>query len=95
MGGGRGVQKAEGAEAEIKRRADICLRWYENLRGDLGWPVDRVLSAIGSALKAELNGLTYEPDTEAVMWAPNEELEPFAEVLRSQPMRGALDARLN
>jgi hypothetical protein len=83
-------------QAEIKRRADICLRWYENLRGDLGWPVDRVLSAIGSALVAELDGRTYEPDTQAVMWKPNEALEPFAAVLRDKPvMRDALAARLN
>jgi hypothetical protein len=70
--------------AELKRRADIAIRWFERLRGDLGWSVDRALSATHSALTAELDGREYVPDTEAVMWKPNEALEPFAAVLRAE-----------
>lgn len=83
-------------QAELNRRRDICFRWFETLRGDLGWPVDRVLSALGSALAAELDGRTYEPDTSATMWKANEDIEPLAALLRAQPtMHGALAGRLN
>jgi hypothetical protein len=79
-------------QAEVKHRADICVRWYERLRGDLGWPIDRVLSSLKSALTSELDGIEYVPNAEAVMYRVDEEIAPVADYLRAKPEMLSVDA---
>lgn len=55
-------------EAEMKRRADICGRWFRVMRGDLHWSKPRILDELPRALQAELDGGTYTPP-ERSLWA--------------------------
>lgn len=64
-------QMRQQTQAEIKRRFEICERWFRVLRGDKKWTVDRCLSAIPHALRAELAGGTYTPDSRSV-WVPSD-----------------------
>ena len=58
-------------QAEVKRRFAICERWFRDLRGAKQWTIDRVLSALPQALRAELEGRTYEPDSRS-LWLPQD-----------------------
>ena len=56
---------------EVKRRFAICERWFRDLRGTKLWSIDRCLAAVPQALKAELSGQTYEPDSRS-LWIPQD-----------------------
>lgn len=57
--------------AELKRRFAICEKWYRDLRGDKQWSVDRALAALAPALRSELTGGSYEPDSRS-LWRPGQ-----------------------
>lgn len=54
---------------EIKRRFQICEKWFRDLRGQKKWTISRTIDAIPLALKSELTGVYWEPDTRAI-WTP-------------------------
>jgi hypothetical protein len=47
---------------EVKRRFEICARWFRTLRGELGYGLNRTLAAIPKALVCELTDQEYKPD---------------------------------
>jgi hypothetical protein len=55
--------------AEVRRRFAICERLIRDLRGDLGWGLQRVLDHLPRYLRAELHGIPWQPDTRTV-WVP-------------------------
>lgn len=57
--------------AEIKRRFEICTRIFKELRGDLDWGLQRILDHMPTYLRAELDGVTWEPDTRKC-WVPGD-----------------------
>ena len=59
-------------QAEIKRRFDVCIRTFVELRRDLGWSVARILDALPKALRANLDGGTWTPQDETAhaTWSP-------------------------
>lgn len=57
--------------AEVKRRFDICLRWFRALREEYKWSNDRAADTLAQALAAELNGGTFTPDARSV-WMPED-----------------------
>ncbi len=57
--------------AEVKRRFDICLRWFRTLRADHAWSNERAADTAGRALVVELNGGTFVPDSRSV-WVPGD-----------------------
>lgn len=66
---------ADGARAtgaEVRRRFAICERLLRQLRGDLGWGLQRVLDRLPEYLRCELDGVRWEPDARAV-WVPEDE----------------------
>jgi hypothetical protein len=68
--------RADGARptgAEVRRRFAICERLVRQLRGDLGWGLQRVLDHLPEYLRCELDGLPWEPDARAV-WVPEDEV---------------------
>lgn len=56
---------------EVRRRFGICERLYRQLRGDLGWGVQRVLGHLPRYLRCELDGQPWEPDTRT-LWVPQD-----------------------
>lgn len=66
---------ADGARAtgdEVRRRFAICERLVRQLRGDLGWGLQRVLDHLPRYLRCELDGAPWTPD-EREIWVPNDE----------------------
>lgn len=51
--------------AEIKRRFDICLKVFCEVRADLKWAVERILDSLPVWLRCELDGGRYSPSNEA------------------------------
>lgn len=59
-------------EAEIKRRFEICCKWFGVFRGDLKWSVQRCVDHLSDALRTELDGGQYEPpSTDKAVWKPS------------------------
>jgi hypothetical protein len=54
---------------EIRRRFRICEQLVRQLRGDLGWGLQRALDHLGQYLRCELDGMSWRPDARMV-WAP-------------------------
>ena len=48
--------------SEVKRRFGICERLFKNLRGDLGWGIERIIDHLAEYLRYELDGVVWEPD---------------------------------
>jgi hypothetical protein len=66
---------ADGARAtgdEVRRRFAICERLVRQLRGDLGWGLQRVLDRLPVYLRCELDGVRWVPDAR-VVWVPEDE----------------------
>ena len=57
--------------AEVKRRSEICLKWFKILRADMGYSVDRALDFMQYALQKELKGEPFEPPAKDAAWAPS------------------------
>lgn len=57
-------------QAEEKRRADILGRWFRVMRGDLGFSMQLTMDQLPRALRAELDGETYEPPDKNRLWTP-------------------------
>ena len=49
--------------AEVKRRFNICVDLFKQLRGDLQWGVGRILDHMSIYLRNELDGISWTPDT--------------------------------
>lgn len=56
---------------ETKRRGNICLKIYRELRGDLEWGLQRAIDHLPQYLRSELDGVPWEPDQRKV-WAPGD-----------------------
>ncbi|TAJ75041.1 MAG: hypothetical protein EPO42_14375 [Gallionellaceae bacterium] len=55
--------------AEMKRRTEMCMRMFKELRGDLKWGVDRILDRLPAFLRCELDGIPWKPDDRTI-WTP-------------------------
>jgi len=60
-------------DSEIKRRLDICKRWFGVLRNDYGYSFPRIFDTLPHALRADLDGKPFNPSTRAT-WAPDAEV---------------------
>lgn len=47
--------------AEVRRRADICCKWFRILRAECRYSTSRAISQLSHALRTELDGGQYEP----------------------------------
>ena len=63
---------------ETKRRFDLCIAIFLELRGDLKWSRMRILDALPTYLRTKLDGGPYNPqaDAERGMWT--ERIDPLA-----------------
>lgn len=57
--------------AEVKRRFDLCVKWFKVMRMDHKFSIDRAVSQLGTALRAELDGKPFNPHTKA-LWRPED-----------------------
>lgn len=64
--------QAEVKAAELKRRFNILADWFKVMRGDMGWSMSRTFDELPRALRAQLDGEIYVPDSRN-MWAPKDE----------------------
>ncbi len=67
--------RADGARvtgAEVRRRFKICERLIRELRGDLGWSLQRVLDHLPRYLRCELDGVPWAPEA-CGLWVPGGE----------------------
>ena len=60
-----------GTRAEVKRRTEICLKWFRVMRGDMGYSTERALDFLGLALRTELDGGKWEPPAAVTAWGPD------------------------
>ena len=65
------IDGAKITDAEIKRRFNICAQIFKQLRGDLSWGVTRILDKLPEYLRAELDGVQWEPDKRSC-WIPSD-----------------------
>jgi hypothetical protein len=56
---------------EVKRRFDICVRWFKVLRMDKKLSIERCVDEMPKALRAELDGKKYEPHVRS-LWMPGD-----------------------
>lgn len=56
---------------EVKRRFKMCEKIFRELRGDLGWSVQRILDNLPRYLRCELDGVNWEPEKRS-SWAPSQ-----------------------
>lgn len=58
-------------DREVKRRFGICERWFRRARGDLGYSLERTMDMMGHALRCELDGNPFDPQSGGPMiWTP-------------------------
>lgn len=57
------------SRTEMKRRGELCLKVFRVLRGDLKWGVDRIVDELPKYLRAELDGVAWEPEAKRALWA--------------------------
>ena len=67
-----GTDRARMTSSEVRRRFAICERLLRQLRGDLGWGLQRVLGHLPHYLRCELDGAPWTPDERAI-WVPEDE----------------------
>ena len=65
------VDGARMTGAEVRRRFGICEHLVRQLRGDLGWGLQRVLDHLPQYLRCELDGVPWEPDCRTC-WMPGD-----------------------
>jgi hypothetical protein len=65
------VDRARMTAAEVRRRFEICRRLVAQLRGDLGWGLQRALDRLPHYLRCELDGQPWRPDTRTI-WMPQD-----------------------
>lgn len=56
------------SKAEMKHRADICVKIFRILRGDLKWGVERAIDYLPRFLRSELDGVDWKPDARLALW---------------------------
>ena len=56
---------------EVRRRFRICEELVRQLRGDLGWGLQRVVDHLPHYLRCELDGVPWKPDAR-VVWVPED-----------------------
>jgi|SRR6185436_18129171 len=61
-------------QSEVKRRAEICLRIFRELRGDLKWGVERIADSLPHFLRCELDGIAWSPTVTRASWSPNDKI---------------------
>ncbi len=67
----RSSRKASRTRREEKRRASMCLDLFERLVGDCGWGPVHFRDSISRALRVELDGGTFDPADENLVWTPS------------------------
>ena len=53
------VQKP--AQAEVKRRTEMCIHIFKVLRGDMKWSIGRIVDHMPLYLRKELDGESWQP----------------------------------
>jgi hypothetical protein len=61
-------------DAVIRERLDFCIVKAAELYRDLGWTRERIIDELPSALKAHLNGTTWEPSKRG-SWAARDDIQ--------------------
>lgn len=61
-------------DAEVKRRFEICIRWFKAFRFEKKYSIERSVDEMGHALAADLSGVDYAPKRDRAVWAPDAEL---------------------
>lgn len=64
---------AHKTDAEVKRRFEICTKWFLVLRFEKKASIPRSLDEMSRALLCELNKQPYEPRTERALWTPGQQ----------------------
>jgi hypothetical protein len=59
---------------EVRRRFKICESKLRMLRSDFGWAYERILDEMPTALRAELDGIPWDPATARMIWSPAPQL---------------------
>ena len=55
------------SKAEVKRRVEICIDIFRQLRGDGHWSVEKIVDHLPRFLRAELDGTDWKPEATAMV----------------------------
>jgi len=69
------------SQEEIKRRFDICERWFRVMRADLGYSLSHTLAAIPVALVCELTDQEFKPDDPEASYAYTSTAEALSRII--------------
>lgn len=67
---GKSFREKIQTQAEVERRTDILCDWFRTLRCECSYSTDRALAVLGTALRTELDGGTFEPPKAEGMFSP-------------------------
>lgn len=56
----------ESKDAEVRRRFGLCMKVFRSLKGDLGWPLPRIVDLLPVYVRCELDGVPWEPSSRRV-----------------------------
>lgn len=63
--------------AEVKRRFEICTKWFRRFRTENKFSIDRSVDLLTRALRSELDGVEYKPHDRA-LWRPDDDSDDVA-----------------
>jgi hypothetical protein len=60
----------EPTATEVRRRFGLCDKIFTVLRADLKWSLPKIIDALPTYLKCELDGVPYDPEQIGSSWSP-------------------------
>ena len=60
-------------QGEIKRRTNMCYTLFMTMRCEAHYSLEHALDSLPTALRSELDGQHWEPNTNQMMWSPSKE----------------------
>lgn len=63
-------ERAVFSDRELRRRTEICWKWFRIMRHECGYTVDRAFDFLPIALRKELDGVPWEPPSKNSPWGP-------------------------
>jgi hypothetical protein len=64
------IRQVQITQDEMKRRSQLCIRIFRELRGDLKWGIERILGHMPIALRTALDGGDWRPEQARTIWRP-------------------------
>jgi hypothetical protein len=67
----KGKMKSDVTQAEVKERFTVCVKMARQLRGDLGWGLERIIGILDEVLICHLSKTEFKP-SDRKCWVPSD-----------------------